>query len=360
MDTLKIGIIGFGEMAQIHAQAVQNIPNTQLVAVADPDSRKAEDAKAYGCTVYNDTRVMLREAGLDIAIVATQAPLHCDLTIAALQKGIHVICEKPMALSLEQADEMVEAARTSNRLLAVNHQWVFMDAAKKAAEIIQDGSIGELQYMEAYGKGRIPAYDLMEIAGHTTHLMYWLAGPVEWMTGHIQTNGRDIAKEDARPVSELYQGGRECGVGAGDYLHGYYKFRNGICGSLYLSSLASTGDNFMSVELRCTKGRLKIYQSGGGRLLFNASPLDNAHMDPEWTVVALETDWNPGKGLKELIPATGELIRDFIQAIQQYRKPQVSGEDGCAALEMGLGIYTAHLAGERLTIPLADRKHPFE
>lgn len=350
MPILKVGIIGFGEMARIHAEALLEIPETSLVAIADPDPQKTDDAKPYKCAVYDDAEVMLREAKLDFVIVATQAPLHHELTIAALQKHVHVICEKPMALSLREADQMVEAATANNRLLAVNHQWIFMHAAKRAKELVQEDLIGELQFIEAFGKGRSPAYDLMEIAGHNLHLMYWLAGPVEWMTGHVQQKRLDVTKSDARVVSEMYPGGRECGIGAGDYMRAEYKFQSGVCGALHLTQLESHGNDFMSVELRGTKGRLKIFQDGGGHLVFNKSPLDSS-TPSQWEVIPLSSAWTPAEGLPTLIPATRELIQDFLDAIRQEKKPEISGEDGRAALEMALGVYTAHLAGKRLSVP---------
>ncbi len=103
LERICVGIAGFGEMGRNHARIWKNIPGAELVAIAEPDSKRyLEAAEQYPqCAIVETIEEMLTNVvPLDIVIVATQAPFHYSHTLLAIRRGCHVICEKPMALSI--------------------------------------------------------------------------------------------------------------------------------------------------------------------------------------------------------------------------------------------------------------------
>lgn len=366
-ELLRVGIIGYGRMGEIHAEVWTGIPQARLAAIADPDPKRWQLAferySRNGCKIFGFGVEMLDAVPLDVVVVATQAPDHCRNVLLAMEHGCHVICEKPIALTLEEADVMVDAARRSSSFLAVHHQTVFTDAVVCAKAMRWDGEIGKLYYIEGWCKGRPAPYDLMEVGGHVLHLIldfavgyhyYWpigVFGDVRDM--NRETLWHDASSEDARPIEELYPQGRPCGMDVGDYIFGYYKFKNGIRAALRLATLDSESSEFMAVELHGTKGRLRIHQTETGRLFFKPTPHDTFDT-MAWQEV--KGVWNPDP--KWIIPVR-RFAEDFLDAIRKKREPAVPEVTGRLVLEMTLGIYASHFAGKSLNIPLEDRKCPF-
>lgn len=362
---VRVGIIGYGMMGKMHQQVWSAIPEAKVVAITDIAEAQRSEAEEFGLAmVYDDAEKMFTHHILDIVVVATHARLHAKHVRSALLHGCHVICEKPMGLSLLQCDAMIAEARRRNLKLAINHQSIFSRAVMVVEQKIKAGDIGDLYAIKAYGKGRIACSDLMEIAGHLLHLMWHFAeGVVTEIFGDVTYKGRPVTIDDAVRVQDLYPEGRDSGIGAGDRMFGYYKFSNGIRGELHLDALSGAPDTFTEklgdsrkygyyIELCGTVGRMQLYLPRV--LFFNSSPYDDLSKSATpWTEVNpdLRKDVDP-----VLIAA---LNCDFLAAIAQDRNPMVSGDIGRTVMEMTLGIYASHLAGRPLALPLANRAHPF-
>lgn len=166
-SAVKVGIVGYGMMGRMHADVWLHMPGTKIVAIAEPRKDQQDNIKqAYGCAVYDSCEEMLlHRPGIDVVVVATHAPLHASHVRLAFSHGCHVICEKPMAITLLQCDAMIAEAKRRKLKLAINHQSIFSRAVTVAEQKIKAGDIGELYAIKAYGKGRIACSDLMEIAG---------------------------------------------------------------------------------------------------------------------------------------------------------------------------------------------------
>ena len=363
MKKVRVGIIGYGVMGKMHAEVWSGIPQAELVAIADPVKERQQEAAIYDpdhCEIFDYYRAMIDRKNLDVVVVATHAPHHHLQTMSALYNGCHVICEKPMALTLQECDQMINCASVCRRELAINHQSIFSRAVTVADQKIAAGDMGELYAINAYGKGRIACSDLMEIAGHLLHVMRHFAKsePTE-VFGDVTMNGRLVTREDAVRVQDLYPEGRDSGMGAGDRIHGYYKFASGIRGELHLAQLNDAPSTFGEsrnfgyyVELMGTAGRMQFYLPRV--LFFNASPLDDlAKSATPWVEVdpSLREEKDP--------VLIRRLNLDLLQAIQEDRSPIISGEVGRTVMEMTLGVYASHLAGRPLALPLALRRHPF-
>jgi len=363
MNPTKVGIIGYGMMGQMHAKVWSGINGVTLAALAEPDQarRDAFHATYPACPVFPDPEEMFANGRkLDIAVIATHAPYHLSHVLLALGHGCHVICEKPMALSLQECDLMIAEANRQNRKLAVNHQSIFSSAVMVAAQKIRAGDIGDLYGVKAYGKGRIACSDLMEIAGHLLHLVWYFAGgEVTEVFGDVRYKGQPVTIRDAVRVQNLYPEGRNSGIGAGDRIFGYYKFANGVRGELHLEELNGAPSTFGEsrnfgyfIELCGTAGRMQLYLPRV--LFFNPSPYDDlSKAATPW----IEVDLCLREDVDSVLITC--LSSDFLAAIAMDRDPLVSGSVGRIAMEMSLGVYASHLAGKPLTLPLAKRMHPF-
>ncbi len=146
MTKIKIGVIGCGSIAR-HRHLPEYASNNQveLVAVCDViASRSEEMANQYGAKAYTDFHEMLLDPEIDAVSVCTPNYLHGSMTIAALNAGKHVLCEKPMATSQAEAEKMIEAAEQSGKKLMIGHNQRFVPAHVKAKEWIAEGKLGKL------------------------------------------------------------------------------------------------------------------------------------------------------------------------------------------------------------------------
>src|SRR5207248_2336643 len=117
-----IGIIGAGRVSGGHARVAQALDDTRLVAVADVDAERAQQAAdRFGCKSYTDYREMLAAPEVQAVVVALPHWLHCEATVTSLEAGRHVLLEKPMAMTVAECDTMIEAGRRSGRVLMVAH-----------------------------------------------------------------------------------------------------------------------------------------------------------------------------------------------------------------------------------------------
>ena len=144
--TLKIGIIGAGTVVRVrHLPETQMNPDAAVGAICDiVEERAQEMAQKYDCRAYTDYHEMVQDPDLDAIIVAATNTTHAEMSIAALQAGKHVMCEKPMATNLEDARRMLQAAKESGKQLMIAHNQRLEPAHIKAREIIQSGKLGKV------------------------------------------------------------------------------------------------------------------------------------------------------------------------------------------------------------------------
>ncbi len=194
---LRFAILGCGRIANRHAEHISNFG--ELIGVCDVDSSKAEKlAKSYDCVQYDDYSTMLEKCNADVICVCTPNGLHCEHSTAALRSGFHVLCEKPMALNVDDCGKMIDQSLKSNRMLFIVKQNRFnppVAAVKKAIDENRFGKILSLQLNcfwnrdEAYyenswkGTAELDGGVLFTQFSHFIDLLYWLNGDIKSTSG---------------------------------------------------------------------------------------------------------------------------------------------------------------------------------
>ncbi len=192
-DTLKIGIIGCGGIAGgKHAPALSTLKDVEMTAFCDIEPDKAESLRRkYGtpdAKVYTDYRELLKDKSLDIVHVLTPNNLHAEMTIAALEAGKHVNCEKPMAKVAADTRRMIDAAKKTGKKLTISYQNRFREDAQYLHTLARDGDLGDIYFAKAHAVRRraVPTWGvfldaekqgggpLIDIGTHALDLALWL------------------------------------------------------------------------------------------------------------------------------------------------------------------------------------------
>ena len=155
-EMVRFGLFGAGSIAIYrHAPEISSHPCAKIVAIYDPITARAEWlAGQYGGEVLASEKALLARKDIDAIVVATPNAHHARLTIAALKAGKHVLCEKPMATSLEDAKKMIAAAKKAGKKLMIGHNQRLMPPHVKARKLIEEGAIGDvLTFRTSFGHG---------------------------------------------------------------------------------------------------------------------------------------------------------------------------------------------------------------
>ena len=211
---LGFGIVGAGMIAPIHADAIKRVPGARLVAFCSRSAEKARNlAKEYDVRFYDDYTEMLKDDEIDCISICTPSGTHLDIGRLAAGAGKHIIVEKPVDITVEKADELVEECRRNNVRMGSIFQMRYNKSSIKAKEIIGSGKLGRIIMADAYMKFyRPPEYyknstwkgtceidggaALINQAIHGIDLLLWLAGEVKSVYAVCRTQRHDIEAED--------------------------------------------------------------------------------------------------------------------------------------------------------------------
>ena len=367
MRKYRIAIIGLGGMGNSHAEAAALETNCELVAGADIDTGRATAwGKRFGVkAVCDDYEKMLDEQRPDIVVIPTQAPMHHAPTIAAARRGIHVFCEKPTALNLIEADEMVETCDEYNVKFAINHIKRASPYNRHALSMIERGEIGEVVLLQATDKGgRKAGNSLMEMG---THLYDWVrlfGGDVAWTHAHlVQMDGSESTVHDIKHTQEVHPRDRDAGIVLGERGHASFRFEDGVHADVRFLAQSQTNDDGYGIDIIGTEGRIAVRESVGTTMFIHRGQ----HKTPAdaWEPVSLaaedlDEDGNPRDRGSIRLFLQRLMLRDLIAAIEEDRDPFASGRDGRDCLEMIHATWESHRRKSRVYMPLTPREHPLE
>jgi myo-inositol 2-dehydrogenase/D-chiro-inositol 1-dehydrogenase len=188
---VRLGIVGTGRIGRVHADAYARVTNGRLVACTDAVSERAEAfARDYALDLSPDFDSLLRRDDIDGVLIATPNWLHADMTITALNAGKHVFCQKPMALTLQDADAVQQAASRTDRVLQFGFMLRFTPPLPAAQSLIASGALGDVIATNSVVFGWEPSaewfYDkaagggvILDTMIHIADLVCWLAGDVD-------------------------------------------------------------------------------------------------------------------------------------------------------------------------------------
>ncbi|HLT66590.1 MAG TPA: Gfo/Idh/MocA family oxidoreductase, partial [Microbacterium sp.] len=224
---LRIGIIGTGGIADAHINGYLAFPDEcEIVALGDVvPGKAAQKAESFGldrAAAYDDPFAMLAEADIDLVSVATPPSTHAALAIAALDAGVHVLVEKPMAPSLDECDAMIAAQKRSGKLLSVVAQNRFRDDLAALKAVVDSGLLGSISHVRvdsAWWRG-LPYYDLwwrgtwekegggstLNHAIHHIDLLLWLLGRPSEVTAMLANAQHDNAEVEDLSVAVFRYG----------------------------------------------------------------------------------------------------------------------------------------------------------
>lgn len=310
-----------------HGPSYVATPGVELVAGADPhDEQRTLFGERWGVAaehLYADYRTMLANEQLDIVSICTTARIRAQIVTDLAQVGVKAIwAEKPLALTLTEADAMVAACREHKVQLAVNCSRRWNPFFAETRRMIEAGELGELLQITAYGQ-----CGLSHNGSHLIDSIRYLAGGnVTWVFGEMESD------EAAASDTDLMG-------------NGYLAFDNGV--RAYMRGMP-TGVASWEFDVLGTAGRV--------RLVAGCLELELTKMMPG----GVRGRGEPAKvpfPLPRQIPGTGiTIVQDIMNAIETGQPPRCSGEDGLAALEVAMALRESHRrGGAKVELPLADR-----
>ncbi|HEY65684.1 MAG TPA: Gfo/Idh/MocA family oxidoreductase [Caldilineae bacterium] len=251
MDPLRIAVIGVGVMGQRHLEAFRRLPEAQLVAVMDVDGERARQvADRYGVPAFTELEALLDEASPEAVCVCTPDWAHREPVLAAAARGIHVLVEKPLATTLEDADAIVSAAEEAGITLMVGHILRFDPRYAEARAAVASGEIGRLTYM--YGRRHNLISSGLRFQGRTTVVNFLGVHDLDMMLWCAES-----------PVEEVYAvGGRGAlaDLGVDDGVCATLRFQNGAIGCLDVHWAMPPGAMLLDAEFKMigTAGQVRI------------------------------------------------------------------------------------------------------
>jgi UDP-N-acetylglucosamine 3-dehydrogenase len=339
LTVLRVGVIGLGSVAQNrHLREYAARPDVAVVAVADPDQTKAAAvaARFAGCRPYADWRAMLAEVPLDAVSICAPNHVHAPAAIAALERGIHVLCEKPMATTLAEARAMLAAAAGSGAHLMMAHNQRFDAVHRTARDIIGSGRLGRVLAFRSFfgtpGPDRwLPeglgswffrrehafAGALADLAAHKADLIPWLVG------------------EPVTQVTCLLAGGNKGEATVDDNAALVLRLAGGAVGTIQASWTHAPGVENATV-LYCERGKVRILDDPACELVVEGEGGREEH--------------RVGLPSSPRNPIPSGVIDHFVDCVRTGRTPDVTGADGYAALRVLIGALEAAETGRTVTL----------
>ena len=245
----NFGILGCGMIANIHADAISGIENARLIGVADVRTENAEIfAKKLGTKAYKDYDEMILDENVDVVCICTPNGTHADCAIKALEKNKHVVLEKPIAISVESANEIIKASEKTGAMLTVISQLRFSENITRVKELLNKKALGEILSCDLYMKyWRDSSYysggswkgtmkmdgggALMNQGIHGVDILQYLAGVPKVLSSKTKTLFHNIEAEDMAAAIVEYENGALGVIQASTCTHPGFERRIEIVGT---------------------------------------------------------------------------------------------------------------------------------
>jgi len=345
--TFRLAIVGSAAgIAATHLKAIQQIKEIKIVGMADVAAEKgAARAKEYDSPFFTDHKKMLAETKPEIVVITTPHPFHPSVAVDAFAAGAHVLTEKPLAVSVSEADTMIQAADKAGKILAINFQLRFQPVVEKAKALVASGAIGSLirllcvepwyrpaaYYRSASWRGTWAGEGggvLMNQSPHTMDLLCHLVGPPAKVTGWVRTRFHAMECEDSAQAM--------------------FEYGNGAPGYFTVSTIEAGVER--RIQVVGDKGALEI---AGNRLqVYKFDPSLSEHR-------ASATEMFSSPKVEVETPQVAEgggdhlaVYKDLLNALVEGRQPRANGREALMSLELANAIVLSSFQEKTVTLPL--------
>jgi len=355
-----ISIAGCSRVAHLHAKAILDIPNARITGVWSRTKKTAEEfAAKYKTAAYDSVSEMVRENKSDLVLVCNAHPFHREPAVEAAIAGANVLIEKPIASSLNDADEIISACERNNVKLGVISQRRWLEPVRRVKNAITAGKIGKpaLATIALLGWRDKDYFDSDEWRGtwdmegggvlvnqspHQLDIMLWMMGDIDEVYGQWRNINHPYIEVDDTAVAIV-------------------KFRNGGIGNILVSNSQKPGI-FGKVHIHGENGAsVGVQTDGGAMFIAGKTGVAEPPVNDLWTI--------PGEEglLKEWIREDTEFfntidstvyymkcqISEFLEALSAGREPLVTGRDGRKVVELFTAIYRSTRDNKPVKFPLS-------
>jgi predicted dehydrogenase len=342
-----IGVIGCGGIARhAHLNNIQRNPRARLVAVCDIDLDRAKAAAAEfgdGNTVaYQDFHELVANPDVEMVNVTTWAAAHAEPVLAAAQAGKHILCEKPIATTLADADAMVEAARKAGVKLTMGYQPRFGNFWPRVKQIIDEGLLGEIMGVNLVSANPsshgVPWFLRKDLAGggilidwgiYTAYTLNWWLGPIDRVYATTKTFRKEVMVRDQLVTD----------IDVEDTAAAHLSFASGAMGTWYSAWAVKARHSHTAIDGR--EGTLVIE---GHTLRVKSTRIN----DPDYLAGWHEIDVTE----PPLVDMHYRKVDHLVASILDDAPLVLTGEDGRDALELILGIYKSAETGLPVDLPM--------
>src|SRR5947208_250778 len=346
---LGFAIVGCGMIARFHVRALADVPGTRLVALV---SRNAANARAVGesagspCATYTELAPALSRKDVQVVIVTTPSGAHLEPAVAAAKAGKHVVVEKPLEITLERCDQIIDACQRHGVKLCTIFPSRFGDANQALKAAVDTGRFGRVilgettckwwrpqSYYDEGGWKGTRALDgggaLMNQAIHNVDLLQWLMGPVTHVSGFTTMLAHERIEVEDTAVASL-------------------RFASGALGVIQATTSVHPGLP-KTIAVHGDRGTVVIEQDDV--LRWDMTPETEADRAIKQRF-AQKTGASGGSSNPAAISHVGHArqLHDFVAAIETGREPLVDGREGRRAVEVILGIYRSAATGRTVEI----------
>lgn len=334
MKTVNVAILSFAHFhAYSYARAFKELPNAKFLAVSDDDVKRGKAAAdRFEADFIGDYKQLLKRSDIDAVVVTSENVKHTEMVIAAAEAGKHILCEKPLATRLKDADAMLAAVEKAGVKLQLCYVMRYSRPALMVKEAVERGEVGKLRVVT--GTNRLRRFEdswffnpalsgggaVMDHTVHLVDLMRWYTGSeVERVYTEIGTNiDKSLEVEDSFLT--------------------LLSFRNVVIGSI--------DGSWSRPETFYTWGDVTLEVLGSEGMIF----LD-AFKQVAYTCLAEEPK-NPVQWHSWGCDVDKEMVADFINCIVEDREPKAAGHDGRQGTEVTLASYLSAHKGKPVTLPM--------
>jgi myo-inositol 2-dehydrogenase/D-chiro-inositol 1-dehydrogenase len=350
MSRTKVALLGAGFIADIHMESYERfVPEAEVVAVYSRNQKRAEEfaRKFHIPKAYSDLEKAIGESGCEVVDICIPNCLHHKATLAAASAGKQIIIEKPLAMTLEEADEMLAVCRQKNLKLMYAEELCFAPKYERVRKLVSEGAVGQIYMMKQSEKHSGPHsewfYDvnqsgggvLMDMGCHGLAWFRWMLGGKPKVLSVYATMGTHLHKGRTRGEDNSIT---------------IVQFEGGVTG-ICENSWAKHGGMEDSVEVYGTGGVTYADLFRGNSALTYSEKgygyaMEKAGSTQGWTFTIFEEAFNQGYPQE---------LRHFIQCVRENKQPLVTGEDGRAVLEMMYAAYKSAGSGETVKLPFTPK-----